>query len=428
MNYKIVILSPNSKEKYFKNEFEKNNIYFENYDSKKYPKNFIHRTLHNLRLFSFTVDNKFTNYWFKNYLKKKNILLVSIFQILQNFYSKSSNFRKILNSFGNFISPKKYDYLFKKYNPDGIILTSLGNLSNDGFIMNEAKNNKCKIISFILSWDNPTTKGMYSTKPDYVIVWNNIMFNEIKKYHQIEKDKIFIIGTIQYEKYFNKLFFEKKKIEKIFNLNEKKQNILVCLESPTSFKDNIKILKFLCKYIISKNNIRFIVRPHPLSFRSKNNEFIYKEEIKTYKKYSKLNKNIIFDFPNIMSKVLSYDMHKNEEKKLGGLLNYVDLVLCFYSSMILEASIFKKPVINMSFCERTTIPNKVLSELKHNKRVLNYGYVEDVKNFSQLQKKIFDCLNIPNKKIIGRNKLLRNEISFIKDPSYRAYMKIKELF
>lgn len=293
--------------------------------------------------------------------------------------------------------------------------------------MNEAKKNNCKIISFILSWDNTTTKGMYSIEPDYVAVWNKVMYNEVNKFHKIDKKKIFIIGTIQYESYLNKQILSKNLIRKRYTLDKKKKTALVCLESPTSFKDNEKILKTLLKYSNSHHNIQFIVRPHPLSFRTKEGRYVYKKEFESFKRYSKISKNLIFDYPKINSMKLSHDMPKFEEKKLGGLLNYVDFVLCFYSSIMLEATIFKKPVINMSFCSRTTIPNKVLSKLKHNERILNYGYVYDVKNICQLYDKINICANYPKRNLSRMNKLLRNEISFIKNSSSLAFQVLQKI-
>ncbi len=424
---KIVILSPNINEKYFKKEFSEKNVCFEEYNFSRYQKNFFQRTFHNLRLFSFTTDNTFTSYWLSNFIKKKNLFFILFFIPLQFLYSNSFSFRKFLNFIANLTSPKKYDFLFKKHKPDFLIVTSLGNLSNDCFIMNEAKNNKTKIISFILSWDNPTTKGMYSIKPDYVIAWNKIMFHELSQFHKIEKNKIFVIGTVQYENYLNNIFFEKKKIKKIFNLDSKKKTALVCLESPTSFEDNKKIFKILLKYLNYNQNIQFIVRPHPLSYRARNSKYIFEDELKIYKRYSKMHKDIKFDFIKINSMQLSFDMPKFEEQKLGGLLNYVDFVMCFYSSMMLEASIFKKPVINMSFCKRTTIPNNILSKLRHNHRVLKYGYIYDAKNINQLFDKINKCLIYPNRNILGLNKLLRNEISFIKHSSDKAIDVINKL-
>lgn len=427
LNFKIVILSPNSNENYFKKEFEGKNVFFENYEFRKYNKNFIQRFLHNLRLFSFTTKNEFTDYWSEKYIKKKNIITGLIFRILKILYSNFYSFRNFVNYFGHIVSPKKYEKLFKKYKPDFIIVTSLGNLSNDNFIISEAKKNRCKIISFILSWDNTTTKGMYSLEPDYVMVWNKTMFEEINNFHKINVNKIFLIGTLQYEKYLNDEILSKHQIMKIFNLKENQKNILVCLESPTSFRDNKKILKIIQRYLIDHKNVKFIVRPHPLSYRSFNNEYIFKEEIKNYRRFSKQNKNIIFDFPIIESKKLSYDMPKFEEKKLGGLLNYVDLVMCFYSSMALEASIFRKPIINMSFCKRTTIPNSVISKMKHNKRILSYDYVYDANNIGKLYYNIRIALNFPKRKIMNRKKLVSNEISFIKNPSSKAFSIIKEL-
>jgi hypothetical protein len=81
----------------------------------------------------------------------------------------------------------------------------------------------------------------------------------------------------------------------------------------------------------------------------------------------------------------------------------------------------------MSFCKRTTIPNNILSKLRHNHRVLKYGYIYDAKNINQLFDKINKCLIYPNRNILGLNKLLRNEISFIKHSSDKAIDVINKL-
>ena len=69
--------------------------------------------------------------------------------------------------------------LYRKYNPSAILINDLGTIESSNFIMREARGNKVKIISLILSWDNLTAKGIGAIKPDYAIAWNKIMAAEL---------------------------------------------------------------------------------------------------------------------------------------------------------------------------------------------------------------------------------------------------------
>lgn len=410
--YKIVILSPNAHEKYFINDFSGKNIFFELYENQKYIKTRFSKLMHYIRILSFKkkYKNKFSEYWSDKYFENKNIILKNILKAIIYLYSNIKFVRSFLNYLSLVTAPVKYQFLFKKYKPSAILVTSLGNLSNDCFIMYEARKSKCKIISLILSWDNTTTKGLKCLNPDYVVSWSKVMTKELINFHDINKNKIITHGSVQFEEYFkqkkySKIFFKKK-----FNITNKNKILTLFLESPTSFSKNINLINILIKFN-ELNNFRYniIIRPHPLAFRIENNKFKFYNEIKKYKTFEKKHTFLRINFPKIKSKILSYDMDTTETDNVATLIYHSDLVLCFYSTIMLEAAVFKKPTINLSIYERDVIPNKVLSKLNHNRRVLEYGVIEDVKSTTQLYSKISYLLKYkkPKKNL---NELLRNEL------------------
>ena len=52
-----------------------------------------------------------------------------------------------------------------------------------------------------MSWDNPTTKGPFPLQPDKVIVWNDIMRQEILDYQKIDPRKVIPAGVPQFDLY-----------------------------------------------------------------------------------------------------------------------------------------------------------------------------------------------------------------------------------
>ena len=104
----------------------------------------------------------------------------------------------------------KYQKYFSFYKPSNIIVASTG-YDIDQYLIREAKKNKCKVISFVYSWDNPSTKGYSAEIPDYTFVWNNIMKEEVSIFHDIKRESIYSKGILHWDKYFTCSEFDKNK-------------------------------------------------------------------------------------------------------------------------------------------------------------------------------------------------------------------------
>ena len=102
-------------------------------------------------------------------------------------------------------------------------------------------------------------------------------------------------------------------------------------------------------------------------------------------------------------------MPESETYKLGALIKYSDVLLCFYSSMNIEASIFDTPIINIELYHKRNLPNKVMANHAHNKRVLSTGGVKSVTTRDELIKSINNYLDNPNLDSKGRSLIAEQE-------------------
>jgi len=279
--------------------------------------------------------------------------------------------------------------------------------------MQEAMDYKVKTMALILSWDNTTTKGISGAHADYVVAWTRTMRDELTKYHDIPSSNIYIGGVAQYDEYFKKSnLLSKDELVGQLNLSVDKKNIFFCLESPTSYKHNSDILRILAKNIMNKSidcRCQLIARIHPIYFRIENESYRFESELRELNDIKTEFPFIVFDYPETLSKKMSFDMPITETYKLGALLQHSDVVLCFYSSMSIESCIFDTPVINIELFDRETIPNNIIGNHAHNKRVLNTNGVRHASTERELVSAINNYIENPSLNSAERKMIVENE-------------------
>ena len=417
----IVILSQSSDESYFRDEFKGDNIFHEKYEPGKYrdknSKIVLFFTL--ARLYSFKVSNNFTDHWRNHYLSlRNNISIINkindwILFLAIKLLSQSKNIRKLFINIESTLTRNVHKRLFDKYQPDMVVTTSLGMLPYDRFIMQEAKKYGAKVVSLILSWDNTTTKGIAGAKADYVVAWTETMKKELVDYHDISPDNIFVGGVVQYDEYFkDKNLYSREYLFEMLGLDISKKTIFYCIESPTAYKWNPQLINILGKMMKEGQvsaTCQLVIRPHPIYFRILNGKYVYEKDINQLKELEKKYPFIVFDYPEALSEHTSHDMPKSETYKLGALLKYSDIVMCFYSSINIEASIFNTPIINIELYHKKNLPNKVMANHAHNKRVFATGGVKSVTDEASLLKGINDYLSEPSRDSDGRRNIVEQE-------------------
>ena len=382
--YKIILLTKNIYVDYYKNNLNEN-IEIIGYDWDKYEqlrkKSILNRFLILVRKLSSgkkyekNTTNKVREIQYKYLLKKQKMffyfcLLVSKFLNLSNYFRKIFNYLEKI-----YMNTKYFDNILNIYKPDAVFIGSCC-IDHDAYISVSAKKRNIKLASIIYSWDNPSTKGLAICKPDKVFSWNQVMSKDIENFYEIEKEYISECGILHWSNY-------KDKLPSIDILNKNDTiNISFFSSAPSNFENSYSNLIDLLNYENSKKKIKVIARMHPGYFVDKKYSLENSELQKNIKK--KFGNKIEFINPKItkLNNNSDFLMDLNEDlNDIKYILSISDIVVTQYSTILLEALILKKSLINYSTGTYRNTPyskKKIFSLMHHLNFFLKYKLSKDI--------------------------------------------------
>ena len=299
---------------------------------------------------------------------KYNVKLVNNITILKNWNfnkkGKQKYFYKLVQIFGTFLSKdynkileleKKYDTIsnsnlktellfLKKINPESVFCTHQRAI-NAIPVFKAAKALKIKTNGVVYSWDN-IPKARLSVKTDKYFVWSSYMKEEFQKFYpEINKEKIIVTGTPQFEFYNKKnniltkeAFFKQNSLD----LNKK----TICFSGDdelTSPYDPI-YLKDLCEEILNNgyaDKLQILFRRSPVDLTGRYNDIL--------EKYKDI---VIFLEPlwsNDTKHWTTLYPYYEDIKMLTNICAHSDLVINLGSTMAHDFAFFNKPCAYLNY-------------------------------------------------------------------------------
>lgn len=428
---RIVILTPNADEEYFVKEFADDNVFIEPLNLKgykEYSKNRIQSFLRQARWYVMngkmdlhTIDMRYNLH--KSRRKKDSIkdkIYNFLFDLVVAILRKSKRLRKLEIALeSKFFTPSIHSELFKKYHPEKMLITSLGYFGFDHYLMREAKKHEVKVISVILSWDNTSSKGMPGAFADHVVAWSENMKNELIGYSDIDSNKIFVGGIAHFDCHYRKeSFWSKEELYSRLGLDPDRKLIFFAPKSPNKYPWNPDIVESIAKAIEEDRFVypcQLLVRLHPLNFRVKNGEFRFKADTERHMALKEKYRYLFYDIPKILSKKMPMDMPISEMSKLSAILNNADIFLSYFSTMMLEASIFDLPIINVAFYSHNIYLDKndlQVMQSPHIRRIIDSKGVITIHNINDLVDTINAYLRNRDLDASGRKALWENECGY----------------
>lgn len=293
----------------------------------------------------------------------------------------------------------------KEHKPSLVITSTPGFSHFDAEAIILAKKAGIKTAAVNFSWDNLHNGGMHFRRPDGLIVWNRIIRNTAVEQYKQNPEHVFVTGPIRFDSYFspNKTSREQFLLSK--NLDPKEKTILITTVTKGNYPDENILLQDL---IEAREKGRFdgfpniFVRMHPKEDFSKFEKFI-----------SSGIKGLCVEFPGkLLSEEMGtrIEMHENDIENLKSTLMYSDVVVNYCSTISLEAMIFDKPVVNISFPEKYARAYT----FSHYKPIVAADAVFVSKSLEQLIGDVNTGLRHPEVKKDGRHKVF-NDFIFFKD-------------
>lgn len=185
-----------------------------------------------------------------------------------------------------------------------------------------AKKMKIATVVPVMSWDNLTTKGVFVTKPDLLLVWNKTQSVEAKE-QGFTASEVRVIGAPMFDWLFDK--------KQDFSKNHKWPIILYLGSSSDIAGDERFLITKLQEALLASSDKRLrhaqiVVRPHPL-----NNSY--------YRKFRLKNVKVA---PN-----KGFPLTVEDRNDYIGLLRICDAVVGVNTSGMIDAIVADKPVMSI---------------------------------------------------------------------------------
>lgn len=277
------------------------------------------------------------------------------------------------------VTDNYFDKYFEKYNPDLIILANLFEDFEANFLRS-AKKYKVFSIGMINSWDRITGRCILRLVPDKFVVFNEIIKQETVQSNFVDPDDVYVSGIPQYDMYYKPIAVSREKFFKDLGLNL--DDILV-VYSPIGGKfsdsdwDMIDLIYKLNSEKKFGEKVKILVRFPP-------NDFVKQEEI---------NKRpyMLYQYPGVRfsdKRNVDWDMTNNELEDLKSTLNFMSLIVCYSSSVSVDAALLDKPVININFeikkIDKLERSATTWIRLGHYRKAIDMGGIKLVKNQDEL--------------------------------------------
>ncbi len=377
-----------------------------------------------------TVDDHFRMHWkdTRRLRSVRGVIFLGIIWVLTRLMRMSRLVMSGVVGLENILdAPRGHDSFFRKYQPDAVVVTSLGTFDEDCYLMREAERNGCRIITYVLSWDNTTVRGLGIGLSDKILVWSSVMRDELITSHKISADKIKVCGVPHYDYYVNKAVEipSKEKLVNLLNINSDKRLLLLATKSPNTFLYNPEIALEICHAIKDRRlpgDCHLIVRLHPIYFRTQGSKSepsdLLHEWMSVERQYGE--DCLTVDYPSIIPGGLKMFMEDSEIPKLASLLKHSEVVINIFSTLNIEASIFDTPIVNVAFdFQHKTPPGDKVSRFDihydevqtHNQRIVKSGGVSMARSTDDMIQLISAYLDNPSREADGRGRIVETECS-----------------
>lgn len=396
---RIVIFSPIT-DAQFKAEFEAKNVIVE--PVQFWKPNGLVKMLRSLRKDVWIQQFELAR--FKEKRTKKSRWLTNLFTAL--FLRNEADVRasvKRLQRWEDACTPSLGQEYFDRYKPDLVFYATI--YSRDLCLEIGAKQRGVKTAAFILSWDNPTTKGPFPVRPERVVLWNDILRQELMTYHHFEANQLCVAGVPQFDIYTNREpYLSRSDYFKKWNLDPTKKLITYTTGTPGTAPFDHEIVDLLYQRMQNgafKEPCQLLVRLHP------------KDILEVYKDLE--NKpDLVIQLPGRRAKTNdSWNPTREDMYGLGELMCYSDVVVNIASTITIDAAAFDTPVVNVAFDGYKTKPLEQSClryyDYEHYKRVVQTGGFKISRSIDELVQHIQEYLDNPKLDAAGRARIRQEQ-------------------
>lgn len=276
--------------------------------------------------------------------------------------------------------------------------------------LKEARRRGIPICLMVASWDNPTSKGPMAVVPDRVLVWSEQMRREMTEFHRVPGPCISTTGVLYFDQYFSPQKLQTRaEFCRTMSIPENCRILHFATGDSAIMKCNGAFIRILHRIVESGElgmPCHLLVRVSP------------KDLYDLYKEFEGLP-NLTVQYPK--GKGAVYGGHrwipeKGEENERASTIKNSDIILSVSSSMVLDASCFDVPTVNLAYDAGMPVrPWESVErfyQYTHAQPVLEEEATYVVRSDAELVAALKLALSQPQDKAGQRRSLLRRLVQF----------------
>ncbi|MBI2055292.1 MAG: CDP-glycerol glycerophosphotransferase family protein [Candidatus Sungbacteria bacterium] len=325
--------------------------------------------------------------------------------VFANWLIARPSVRKLLRSLDHYlISDPGFSPLFLRYRPDVVFLAHLFD-DVEVAMLREARRRGVPTVGYINSWDKVTARSSLRLLPDVLLVFNEIVRAEAVKYADMPAGLVIPAGIPQYDQYINDQPSSREAFFKKIGIDPAKKLVVYAPMGKAFSDSDWEVIDFMKQ----ASDERRIEAGAELFVRFQPNDFIDEIEL-TKRPWLK------YDLPGIrfgQKRGVDWDMGFEELKHLTDTLAYLSVIVCYASSIAIDASIFDKPVIGIAFEIKPGQPLKKSPtqyyRTEHYSKAIQSGGIYLARSRTELVEAINRYLAHPAYEREGRKRLVQSQ-------------------
>ena len=284
--------------------------------------------------------------------------------------------------------------------------------------LREARRRGIPILLDGISWDNPTSKGAMLLIPDHVFVWSERMRQEMLTIHSMRPAQVHITGGMCWDGHARpEVSTTREEFCAQLGIPPTHKIILYALARPKTVLCQLDFISILCR-LIEEDRLgvpcHLVARVNPVDMHE-------------FKKGDLDHPCLILQSPSgtLDPKSGKWKADKSNLSTLSTTLTHSDVVVTVQSSMIIDASFYGKPVINLGYDAGKQRPSYESVErvfrFTHARSVLEFDPTYIVKSEEELISALKEGLNAPAEKHAQQRRFLEAVCGPLDGLSYQRW-------
>jgi hypothetical protein len=298
------------------------------------------------------------DYWLGNFLHRY-VNLGPLHRVSQYYFRglvwllrRSSLLRRLERRLEGFlVRSAVLEPLMREFAPALLVTPSAGFFQVDVQLLREARRIGLPSMGIVTNWDHTTSKGTSGQLPNRVLAWGEVMREELEIHHDVPPENIDIVGPLHYDHYFEtSCFVDRVTFCSHYSLDSSRKIVLYAGMSPRPYPWNPQVVEMLARGCTEGRygvDAQLLVRLHPSHLQGETDwPEQWRRETDAYADITARYPHVVIETPVGQGGKGSFDLSSNDSGTLANLLHHADVVVCYFSTLNLEAAILDRPVVN----------------------------------------------------------------------------------